>query len=356
MSYLHELQQARRQRAERYARAAVPDRGITMKNGWPVPAEDASARPAQPSRTIDPPRLPDTLASFAVGAGNRLAVEVARTLSSGDLMLPVTFHGMRCGKTHLLKAIVEARNAIEPASAEYISPFDPIPFEERALIAFDDVDRRPKEMGLVSLFGRAQIVTAMMEHPAHHQGEWARWLTAGLAVEIGRPDARTRRAIVANIAARFYPGWSLSEDVAARIGELVDDVDVLSGVVHRLHVEYPTEASLDAAESIIAMLPRRPAAIPVAKIQAAVARRYLVSKTDLLSQRRTRTVVRPRQIAMYLAKTMTEKSLPDIGRRFGGRDHTTVLHAVRKFEGLRADDPAIAAELDELERALRESP
>ena len=65
-----------------------------------------------------------------------------------------------------------------------------------------------------------------------------------------------------------------------------------------------------------------------------VARQYNVSRSDLLSSRRTANVVRPRQVAMYLAKTLTLRSLPEIGRRFGGRDHTTVLHAVRKIEAL----------------------
>jgi len=85
-----------------------------------------------------------------------------------------------------------------------------------------------------------------------------------------------------------------------------------------------------------------------------VARQYNVSRADLLSSRRTANVVRPRQIAMYLAKTLTLRSLPEIGRRFGGRDHTTVLHAVRKIEGLVDTDTALAEEIDLLKRLLQE--
>ena len=81
-----------------------------------------------------------------------------------------------------------------------------------------------------------------------------------------------------------------------------------------------------------------------------VARHYNVSKADLLSSRRTRTIVRPRQIAMYLAKVLTPRSLPEIGRRFGGRDHTTVLHAVRKIEGL-IGDKTLADEIELLKRS-----
>ena len=79
-----------------------------------------------------------------------------------------------------------------------------------------------------------------------------------------------------------------------------------------------------------------------------------VSKADLLSSRRTRTIVRPRQIAMYLAKILTPRSLPEIGRRFGGRDHTTVLHAVRKIEELINGDHTLADEIELLKRMIDE--
>ncbi len=85
-----------------------------------------------------------------------------------------------------------------------------------------------------------------------------------------------------------------------------------------------------------------------------VARQYNVSRADLLSSRRTANVVRPRQVAMYLAKTLTLRSLPEIGRRFGGRDHTTVLHAVRKIENLVSTDTALAEEIELLKRQLQE--
>ena len=75
---------------------------------------------------------------------------------------------------------------------------------------------------------------------------------------------------------------------------------------------------------------------------------------DLLSSRRTANVVRPRQIAMYLAKMLTPRSLPEIGRRFGGRDHTTVLHAVRKIEALVDGDKALAEEIELLKRLIQE--
>ena len=100
--------------------------------------------------------------------------------------------------------------------------------------------------------------------------------------------------------------------------------------------------------------PQEPKRVKIEDIQRVVARQYNVSRSDLLSSRRTANVVRPRQVAMYLAKTLTLRSLPEIGRRFGGRDHTTVLHAVRKIEGLVGNDMALAEEIEILKRQLQE--
>jgi chromosomal replication initiator protein len=79
-----------------------------------------------------------------------------------------------------------------------------------------------------------------------------------------------------------------------------------------------------------------------------------VNRGDLLSSRRNRSIVRPRQIGMYLAKSLTSRSLPEIGRRFGGRDHTTVLHAIRKVESLLSEDSGLKEEVEVLKRLLKE--
>jgi len=94
--------------------------------------------------------------------------------------------------------------------------------------------------------------------------------------------------------------------------------------------------------------------VRIEDIQRVVARQYNVSRADLLSSRRTANVVRPRQVAMYLAKILTLRSLPEIGRRFGGRDHTTVLHAVRKIETLAGNDSSFAEEIESLKRQLQD--
>ena len=94
--------------------------------------------------------------------------------------------------------------------------------------------------------------------------------------------------------------------------------------------------------------------ITVDDIQKATAEHFGLKQADLISERRNRAIARPRQAAMWLAKQMTTRSLPDIGRRFGGRDHTTVLHAVRKIEALVAKDTALSEEVESLKRQLQE--
>jgi len=93
--------------------------------------------------------------------------------------------------------------------------------------------------------------------------------------------------------------------------------------------------------------------ITIDDIQKATSEHFGLKQVDLISERRNRSIARPRQAAMWLAKQLTTRSLPDIGRRFGGRDHTTVLHAVRRIEALRAEDPQLARDLETLARKLR---
>jgi len=97
-----------------------------------------------------------------------------------------------------------------------------------------------------------------------------------------------------------------------------------------------------------------PKRVKVDEILKLVSAHYNVTRADLLSARRTASMVRPRQIAMYLSKTLTSRSFPDIAQRFGGRDHTTVLHAVRKIERMMAEHPALKNEITLLSRMLSE--
>jgi chromosomal replication initiator protein len=131
----------------------------------------------------------------------------------------------------------------------------------------------------------------------------------------------------------------------------------LDGAVNRLLAHSTlagTTLTIELAEVAIRDLVRlrEPKRVKIEDIQKLVANHYSISRPDILSSRRTATVVRPRQIAMYLAKVLTLRSLPEIGRRFGGRDHTTVLHAVRKIETLSKTDGVLSEELELLKRML----
>jgi chromosomal replication initiator protein len=132
----------------------------------------------------------------------------------------------------------------------------------------------------------------------------------------------------------------------------------LEGVVTRLHATWQymrQPITLEVADQAIrdlvhGMEPRR---IRIDEILKVISRHYGVSRGDLLSERRHRSVVWPRQIGMYLAKQLTSRSLPEIGRRFGGRDHTTVLHAVRKITSDRSKNTELNQQLHVLEQTLK---
>jgi chromosomal replication initiator protein len=133
----------------------------------------------------------------------------------------------------------------------------------------------------------------------------------------------------------------------------------LEGAVNRLLAHTTLNGApitIATAEAAIRDLVRThdPKRVKIDDIQKLVASHFNVSRADILSSRRTANVVRPRQIAMYLAKTLTLRSLPEIGRRFGGRDHTTVLHAVRKIEELVSKDHNLAEVIELLKRILNE--
>ena len=112
--------------------------------------------------------------------------------------------------------------------------------------------------------------------------------------------------------------------------------------------------SIDMAQEVLKDLLRaNDRRVTIEEIQKAVVEHYSIRMADMTSARRSRAVARPRQMAMYLAKQLTPRSLPEIGKKFGGRDHTTVMHAVRQIEKLTAEDRAIADDLDSLRRKLQ---
>jgi chromosomal replication initiator protein len=137
----------------------------------------------------------------------------------------------------------------------------------------------------------------------------------------------------------------------------VDSVRELEGALNTLVArtgEGLSQVDLEEAQTVLRPhLRTGERRITVDEIQKATAEFYGLKQADLLSERRTRAVARPRQTAMWLCKQLTTRSLPDIGRRFGGRDHTTVLHAVRRIEELKGLDASLAADVEALVRRLR---
>jgi chromosomal replication initiator protein len=211
-----------------------------------------------------------------------------------------------------------------------------------------------------------QVIVAADRPPSDLEGIEERVqsrLAGGLVVEIAALDEALRVKILESrieMARAHLPGFTVSPEVVQHVArQITTNGRDLEGAVNRLlaHATLKGEAlDVEAADEAIRDLVRHrePKRVKIEDIQRLVANHYNVSRADILSSRRTATVVRPRQIAMYLAKSLTLRSLPEIGRRFGGRDHTTVLHAVRKIEGMVGKDSELAGEIDHLKRMLQE--
>jgi chromosomal replication initiator protein len=211
-----------------------------------------------------------------------------------------------------------------------------------------------------------QVVVAADRPPGELEGIDERVrsrMKGGVVVGVAGPDAAMRRQILQNrldAARERNPALLIPDVVLDYVAQVVQtNGRDLDGALNRLvcRAEFSdTPITMDIAEMAIADLVglREPRRIRIEDIQKVVASHYNVSKHDLLSARRTRAIVRPRQIAMYLAKTLTPRSFPEIGKRFGGRDHTTVLHAVRKVEELAAADTVLKQEIELLKRIIQD--
>ncbi|HRN85589.1 MAG TPA: helix-turn-helix domain-containing protein, partial [Hyphomicrobium sp.] len=214
------------------------------------------------------------------------------------------------------------------------------------------------------LDGGRQVVVASARHPAQIERLNERMrsrLQRGLVAEIGGFDYELRMRVVEQRVAEkrlLDPAFELSREVTEILASrLTESGRELEGAVNRLYLTWQhmrAPVTPDIAETVVRDLfqgvePRR---IKIEDILRIISRHFGVSKGDLLSQRRHRSVVWPRQIGMYLAKQLTHRSLPEIGRRFGNRDHTTVLHAIRKIEGVIAGDANLRDEIDDLKKLL----
>jgi chromosomal replication initiator protein len=185
-------------------------------------------------------------------------------------------------------------------------------------------------------------------------------LQSGLVVQVHAADYELRLGVLQAklaVALAADPRLQIAEGVleflAARI---TSNLRVLEGALTRLCAQgnlVGREITLDLARDILGdVLRHSDRKVSIEEIQRKVAEHYHIRLADLIGPKRLRSFARPRQVAMYLAKTMTSRSLPDIGRRFGGRDHTTIIHGVKRIEELRVADSQIADDLEMLRRAL----
>lgn len=334
-------------------------------------------------------------ANFVEGKSNRIACAAARTVAEDDKgsirFNPLFIHAsVGLGKTHLLQAIAcearsrDSRKKVLYLTAEYfmwrfaaaIRDQTALSLKESLreidLLVIDDMQfLQGKSIQaefchlLNELIDSArQVVVAADRPPAELESLDERVrsrLKGGVTLEVEAPDYELRKAILnaRYEAARIeQPLLDIPEDIRHYVARQVTtsgrDVE---GAFNQLLIQHRFSDGPMNFEDLDKMLghlirsndSRR---VRIEDIQKVVTRQFNVSKNDLLSNRRTRIIVRPRQIAMYLAKVMTPRSLPEIGRRFGGRDHTTVLHAVRKIEELASKDQKLAHELELLKRLI----
>lgn len=340
------------------------------------------------------PRL--TFETFVVGRSNSLAHAAAKQVATASRDTPVMFNPLYVhaqvglGKTHLLQAIAWAGNVADRrllylTAEKFVFGFVSS-LRTQTTLAFKELLRSTDVLlidDLQFLQGKSthaefshtlnamidagrQVVVAADRPPLDLENLDDRVrsrLAGGLVVEMGALGEDLRMEILTTrvAAARLHhPGFDVPTAVLAHIAKSVaNNGRDLEGALNRLLAVSKLTGqpiTLELAEREIRDLirPAEPRKVKIEEIQRVVARRYNVSRSDLLSSRRTANVVRPRQIAMYLAKTLTLRSLPEIGRRFGGRDHTTVLHAVRKIEGLVGNDGALAEEIETIKRELQE--
>ena len=327
--------------------------------------------------------------TFVIGKANEVAATAARTLAEAERVAfnPLFLHGgTGRGKTHLLHAIGQAFLVKQPGArvvsmsaekfmVEFVRALkanDTIGFKGRLrsadLLLIDDVqfiagkDSTQEEffhtMNEIITAGRRLVITSDRA-PQDLDGIAPRILSRlswGLVADINAADYELRLNIIDAKLSQLH-GIEMSRAVVEFLARrLTSSIRELEGALNRIAAyAMMTGKAIDVAfvEEVLAnVLRANQRRISVDEIQTQVAEHYRIRKAEMTSARRAREVARPRQVAMYLSKQLTPKSLPDIGRRFGGRDHTTVIHAVKQIERLRAADSELDADIRLLTRQL----
>ncbi|MFK7792311.1 MAG: chromosomal replication initiator protein DnaA [Devosiaceae bacterium] len=333
-----------------------------------------------------------TFNAFAVGDSNQFAYRAARELAREGSVLgcKVLFvrGGVGLGKTHLCQAVAHEmhaanRRTLYLTAEQFMRDFvislrarSAVEYKEALaaidVLVVDDIQflSGPVMQGefchvINTLIDAGKtLVVAADRPPAALDTIDVRMqsrLSSGLVVEIAAMDRTVRRALLERRRANYLAEGGKA-DVSDAVLDKVSDLITtngrdLEGAFNRIIAEIGlnnapvTEQSVVSCISFLLSNTEAPR-VKIEDIQRATALQFGLTKTDLLSHRRTKQIVGPRQIAMYLAKMMTVRSLPDIGRRFGGRDHTTVLHAVRKIEKDLQNDASLQKTVESLKSAI----
>jgi len=329
-----------------------------------------------------------TFDSFVEGKSNQLARAASMQVAEnpGEAYNPLFIYGgVGLGKTHLMQAIGNLIVASRPgAQVAYLHSERFVADMVKALqhnainefkryyrsvdaLLIDDIQFfAGKERSQEEFFhtfnalleGQSQVILTCDRYPKEVHGLEERLKSRfgwGLTVAIEPPELETRVAILVNKASQA--NVELPNDVAFFIAKRIhSNVRELEGALRRVIASARfTGRSIDlkfAKEALRDLLALQDKLVSIDNIQKTVAGYYKIRVADLLSARRTRSITRPRQIAMALAKELTSHSLPEIGEAFGGRDHTTVLHACRKINELKESDGRIADDYSNLWRFL----
>lgn len=345
----------------------------------------ALAPRAEPAHNLDPAYTFDT---FVEGKPNQLGKAAATqvAMNPGHAYNPLLLYGgTGLGKTHLMHAagnlMVERNpgmqvlylrseqfvNAMVKALAhknmdgfkERFRSVDALLIDDIQFFAGKNSTQEEFFHTFNNLFeGKQQIILTCDRYPREVQNLEPRLksrLGWGLSVAIEPPDFETRAAILMSKAAS--KAIDLPQDVAMLLARRIrSNVRDLEGALNTLAARanfFGRQISIEfTQETLRDLLSVHAHAVNLPNIQRTVADYYQLRLSDLLSKRRARSVARPRQMAMALAKELTEHSLPEIGEAFGGRDHTTVLHACRTIRSLREEDPRLEQDWNKLSRIL----
>ena len=324
------------------------------------------------------------------GTANRMAHAAALHVASapGKLYNPLFIYGgVGLGKTHLMHATGNRLQQLNPQARvlyihaeQFVSDvvrasmnknFESIreKYHSLDLLLIDDVQffTGNKEKTQEEFFNTFEALLAKKSHVVMTSDTYPKGLTniherlvsrfdSGLTVALEPPEFEMRVAILMNKAAAV--DVELPEEVAFFIAKGVhSNVRELEGALHKVLAysrfngeKLSIQMAKEALRDLLSIKNRQ---ISVENIQKAVADFYKIKVADMYSKRRPAAIARPRQIAMYLAKELTQKSLPEIGESFGGRDHTTVLHAVRKIGADRKQDTELNQQLHVLEQTIK---